>query len=312
MPMYLEKYRYFVSLWQIFGVLFGLSFLLAAQAAPAPILYQGEAPVASASPEDWQKALVPALQQVFIRVSGNANIVQDTAVRKAMIKPAALVQSYNYIMVDNGAAGKTQILQVRFSPKGVDGVLSAARQPVVAADTNMRVLAQNTAGQLIQMQVTSVNGLKDYTDLYTYLRHLNGVADINTTQMSGSQVTLAIKATGSADALTQQIAMEGKLVAQPSADSQASSALQYRWAGAVVSPAVNKPLSPPAAVVPPSPQQPIMAKEAAPVVEGVPAPFASETEAAATAAPVAQSFAAPSDHHFTPDASTVPEEVSLY
>lgn len=209
-------------------------------------LYQVELPVASTSLADWQKALAPALQQVLVKISGNPQIINNPAIRGAMAKPDALVQSFNYVS-SNTAGQNSQLLRVRFSPQGIDNLLQSANQSLTPATTTALTPAaagtqppkpQTASVQLVNMQISGVNGLQDYTDVYNYLRHLDGVMDVDTTQMNGDQMAIVVKINTSADALAQQIAAAGKLVPQTNASSSAQGSFNYRWT-AGVGPAVT-------------------------------------------------------------------------
>lgn len=140
-----------------------------ASAAVVGTLYQGEVPVASYSQADWQKALTPALWQVLAKVTGNPKIAQTEAVRKAIGRPDALVQSYNYTTLDQ--AGKTvPTLQVRFSPKAVDAVLQKAGQKILPKDRPLTLVwlvmsnAQGQAQVLTDPKDPLVVGLQQQAD----------------------------------------------------------------------------------------------------------------------------------------------------
>ena len=88
-------------------------------------LYQGQVPVASHAPADWDKAVAPALAQVLIKISGNRNITDIDVIKQGLTKADGYVQSYNYV---TGTAPAALSLQIRFSPKAVNNLLQNANQ----------------------------------------------------------------------------------------------------------------------------------------------------------------------------------------
>lgn len=106
-------------------------------AVPVATLYQGEVPVASHSASDWQKALSPALQQVLIKVSGNASVKQNPVITKALSRAEGFVQSYNYA---DASSGKSMTLQVRFTPKLINELLTQAGQTILSKDRPLTIV----------------------------------------------------------------------------------------------------------------------------------------------------------------------------
>jgi len=336
MQVYITEYpkkMSLVGLRRFWLLLFSLCFLLPAQGAVDALLYQGQVPVASYSPEDWQKALVPALQQVLVKVSGNPNIAQVAAVRKAMAKPSPMVQTFAYIDQADSTGKKALMLQVRFSPKAIDNLLQNA--PVTPAIKNTSIAAssattpalmatQATTPSSINMVISGVRGLQDYTALLDYVRHLEGVLEVNSKQTQGNRVLLVVKINSAMADLAKVIESGNKLVKEPMAGTANPAALllSYRWvADATAGPAdagmpAVEPLVKAATVqpLPPSPQslpaapkaQQLLPRSsnAAPVVEGTPASTANTAIGAAVPddAGAAQSFAAPpADSSFVPE-----------
>src|SRR6185503_17532325 len=144
------------------------------------------------SPADWQKAIAPALQQVLVRVSGDPNIARNAIIRKAVAKPNSLVQSYNYV---TNVGQKTLMLQVRFSPKAINNLLqnidqrglatnsdiSTATSPTSTSSATTGTLSkvsyspqQAVASQSVNMVISGIKDLQDYTAVLDYLRHLEG------------------------------------------------------------------------------------------------------------------------------------------
>ncbi len=287
--------------------------------------YQGEAPVASYSPEDWQKAIAPALQQVLVKVSGNPNIAQVAAIRKAMSKASSMVQTFAYAHSMDGGGKEALMLRVRFSSKMVDALLQDANQSVVAGETvpsspvpqadvgntTAAVAAgspvQDATLRTINMVVSGVSSLKDYATLLSYVRALRGVVDVSSKQAKGDRVLLVVTANSTMDDLAQVVANDNKLIRQSVENANAAAlVLSYRWVadGAVstvsggedVSTQAAQPFAQSGSIAPPAPQQLVPGvADSAPVVEGV--PFTGSSDVASNkvsdAAGEVQSFAAP-------------------
>lgn len=252
----MQAHRLLLSVW-----LFVFGFCVTAQAAEL-LPYQGEVPVASYSPADWQKALAPALEQVLIKLSGNPKIAQKAAVRQAISKASKMVQTFSYLHHADASGKQSLVLRVRFSSSAVDNLLSDAGQlnaaegddvPSVApADTgdvvevpppaqtqdqtqDQDTTSQNTAPQdttphTINMVVSGINGLKDYTALLDYVHHLSGVMDVSSKQTQGDRVLLLVKISGAAEAFAQRVEGENKLVKEQLAGvDPAATVLSYRW-----------------------------------------------------------------------------------
>ncbi len=216
-------------------VLVIVSFVTCAQAANDPSAYQTQIAVASYSSVDWQKAVVPALREVLAKVSGNPNITQSQVVSTAMAKPDSFVQSYNYI---ENSQTKSILLQVRFSPKAVDGLLQKAEMSDLTGDATSGVTADNsfsnTTPQSVSMVVSGVSKLQDYAAIIGYLLHIKGVTEVNSKQTQGDRVLLVLKINTTVDNLVSAIDNEGKLRKTPikhTSNPAMTSLLSYRWVG---------------------------------------------------------------------------------
>lgn len=290
--------------------LFSLCFLLPIYGAVDSSLYQGEVPVASYLPADRQKAVIAALQQVLTNVTGNSNIMQDPAVRQVTAKPNTSVQSYNYVA---SVGEKPLMLQVHFSPKVIDRLLQNTHQPNAATtntpvttnlpSTSLASSEQDTTLQSVNMVVSGVANLQNYTAVLDYLRHLDGVADVNSKQTKGDRILLVLKISKTADDLEQTIAHEQKLIQGSNVNG---SVLMYRWVGgpSVVAPTVVAGGSEPSAEsATASSVQQTLSFGAAPIVEGVPTASMGSNTASTDDNTQAQSFAAPASN-----STFVPEE----
>lgn len=140
---------------RIISILLALIFPLLAVAVAVPNLYQGEVAVASYSANDWQKAIVPAFNQVLVKVSGDPNISQVAAIRPMLSRAGSFVQSYNYTSVDGGNGKTTIMLQARFSPKAVNNLL---QRNLVQQKTAQPVLAEDRPASVVWIVLTDGSG----------------------------------------------------------------------------------------------------------------------------------------------------------
>lgn len=286
-------------------LLFFLCFLFPAYGAVDTALYQGEVPVASYLPADWQKAVVVALQQVLAKVSNNPNITQNPTAKEAIAKPNAFVQSYNYVAA---SAEKHLMLQVRFSPKAIDRVLQNSNQSNISENTAASTMAvtstlttstpstftPDTVSQSTNIVVSGVYNLQDYTAVIDYLRHIEGVVEVNSKQTQGSRILLVLKMHKTTDELEQAIALDNKLI---KSNSTVSGVLMYRWVttGSVTTPsAIKSAKNEPILVSTPNSKQSAVqtSSAVAPIVEGVPVPLGTDAVSPSDSGQ-AQSFAVP-------------------
>ncbi len=135
---------------KIIGSILAWLFPASIFALALPTLYQGEVVVPGYAQEHWQKAVAPALAQVLVKVSGDANVTQISSIRTALSKAGNLVQSYNYAGIDRDGQPML-VLQLRFSPRAVNQLLQQENQPVLPkerAQSLLWLVSADTQGQL--------------------------------------------------------------------------------------------------------------------------------------------------------------------
>lgn len=110
-------------------LLFGLAALISPLAAQGIDLYEGEIPVAGQGAEERTAALPGAMGQMLVRLSGDATVAADPALRPLLDQAGALVQRYRYrqqVEVQGGLPVNRTWLVARFDPARVDAALAAA------------------------------------------------------------------------------------------------------------------------------------------------------------------------------------------
>lgn len=93
-------------------------------------LYMGEVRVNSQSPEERHKATQAALAQVFIKVSGNLQILSNPGVKQHLNKASALMQQFGYTTPTDSHQDKPYLLQIHFDINGVNQCLRDANVPI--------------------------------------------------------------------------------------------------------------------------------------------------------------------------------------
>jgi hypothetical protein len=229
---------------QVFA--FFLCFLLGSAQAGTPddAWYQTEVPVTGYTQEAWEKALAPALQKVLARMTTHPHMTEIAAIRTALSKPSTTVQTFTYRTHPNPAGQSTLFLQIHFSPAAVDHLLrtidqsptpeentetlQATANPPPSAEPAMENAAtQPLTPQVVHLVVSGIENLTDYTALMEYLRHMQGVKEVNGKQTQGDRIVLRVTLQGDITRLSQQIEAGDKLEREPIADTTAL--LSYRW-----------------------------------------------------------------------------------
>ncbi|MFN2361101.1 MAG: DUF2066 domain-containing protein [Marinobacter sp.] len=112
--------------------LFGLLLLLATPAAAVTVtgLYSVEIPVASSQPEDLKQGYADGLSQVFVRVSGTRDVLDNEGVEALLEDAESLLQSYQFLRSDKDE----HRLRMSFGAVGVNRALASVDAPVWGAN----------------------------------------------------------------------------------------------------------------------------------------------------------------------------------
>lgn len=234
----MQAHRYTVYHVSLYVFAFFLYCLLqpAQAATPDDAWYQTEVPVASYTQEDWKKAVTPALEKVLARMTTHPHMTEVAAIRTALSKPSTSVQTFAYRTHPNPAGQPTLFLQLHFSPAAVDRLLRTLDQSPVPEE-NVQTSAESTmentstppanTSQAINLVVSGIGNLTDYTALLGYLRQAPGVTEVQSKQTQGDRITLLVTIQGDITRLSQHIEAGSKLEREPIPDT--SALLSYRW-----------------------------------------------------------------------------------
>jgi hypothetical protein len=103
----------------------------AANAVRVTALYQGVVPVASQSSADRDRMLQPALQQVFVKVSGSNQVLNNPTLKSRLSSASTLMQEFSYTPAPSFIAATTPyLLHINFDPDGVNKILRDAGVPI--------------------------------------------------------------------------------------------------------------------------------------------------------------------------------------
>ena len=105
----------------------------AAVAGRVDDLYKGREAVAEQSPATLRRGAASALEQVFVRVSGQGQLPQSSALSEALASPEPFLTRYSYRR-ENTDGEERLWLDMKFSPRQVNAVLQSAGLPVWSAN----------------------------------------------------------------------------------------------------------------------------------------------------------------------------------
>jgi uncharacterized protein len=131
-PMGLFKKLFFILL-----ILIGLP----AFAAVVPNLYNAQIPVASQTAADRPAAIKAAYQMVLIKVTGNANIMQNAKIRANAAHAEEYIQQYSYQTNTDTTSNNSLPYQllVQFDPEAINHTLLAAKLPIWGQDRPLTI-----------------------------------------------------------------------------------------------------------------------------------------------------------------------------
>jgi hypothetical protein len=110
---------------RVLTFILGVALACSAFAAEKANLYAAEVAVTGQSSAERERALPLALQQVLVKVSGDAHVLESKPVQSALTQAEKWVLAYRYAMVDSKL-----FLHVKFDPQAVDGLLTQAGETV--------------------------------------------------------------------------------------------------------------------------------------------------------------------------------------
>ncbi|MDR3492348.1 MAG: DUF2066 domain-containing protein [Gammaproteobacteria bacterium] len=94
-------------------------------------IYKAEVPVATQSAKDKALAIPIGLEQVFIKVSGNQQVLENSpSLQTALTHAETVAKAFNYATTGNNTKNPSYILTIHYDPDVVNKMLSDAGAPV--------------------------------------------------------------------------------------------------------------------------------------------------------------------------------------
>ena len=116
-------------------LLIGMVWVSFSNAESNDALYTVDMRVKSQDAKERQKAIIQALQQVFVKVSGSSKLTTLGALPVDLKDPAELIQRYSYQAVRDPESDETTYrLRVQFDPQRINTLLSRAGQAIWQED----------------------------------------------------------------------------------------------------------------------------------------------------------------------------------
>lgn len=210
----------------IFSIIIGffyLSTVFAVDAANTDVNVARVA-VSDQSQGTLQKMLPQAFAQVLVKMSGDAQITAQPAIKNVLPQANNWVENYQYESEVNASGAAQQYLVVEFDKDGVgqllrgNGATMAAAQPQTATESHVKLI------------IAGVNSLDDYAALLKSIQHLPSVVSAHVSNMDASTVLFDVDVQGGKDALENALAQSNQL--SPMADMNAvaqNTSLYYQW-----------------------------------------------------------------------------------
>lgn len=201
-------------------------------ATPAPaVLPANEASVtvADQSPTALQLGLQAAYSEVMVKMSGDANVMNIPLIRNASRNSTQWVQSYSYVNQTGVVPPQKPalMLNVVFNQNGMQQLLDASKlsQPKSAL--------QNTLPTEIQLIVTGVKDMNDFTVLMQTLREQDTVSAASVINIDPDRIALNVRLTGTIAQFQTALSANHHFKAMMSnADSKTkTNELFYLWMG---------------------------------------------------------------------------------
>lgn len=125
-------------------------------------LYQAQVPVASRGQYDWQQGIKKAMQQVFIKVAGNPDVMAaNKKLNGELSNAASYVQSYRYDVGPDQNNHPQLLLIVSFDMEGINKILQQAGEKVWSNErpTVLIWLSVQTTQQNLQLITKNSNNI---------------------------------------------------------------------------------------------------------------------------------------------------------
>lgn len=213
----MQSYKH---IWVALILFFGTCGVFAASATDD---YQVELPVKDRSIGTMKESLAQALEQVLVKVSGDPEVANNESVQIYLTQASDFVERYEYRLNPDESQDQKFLLQLKFSPKAVRGLL---RQNTVAEDA--------ASPETVNLRIYGVRNASDFSEVVNYVRALNKVSHVEIDTVESDNLILSLKSSKGLVALKEAIAKKNDHRLAPiennKNDSEENNAvLSYRW-----------------------------------------------------------------------------------
>ena len=192
--------------------------------APLPDQYTVRVQVTARTDEARDAAFQTGLRQVYMQLTGHANLDDYPPLKEAIAHASDWVEQYQYQQ-----SGEHSFMLIHYNPTEVNGALkevdlSAYVEPAPGASHNSAGLKE------IWLVITDVNDLDAYLRVDAYLNTLPGVDNVQTSELSIPNVTFQFTFADSVDRL-EQLLDQGNFLSHADEDDDTTPpiTLYYRY-----------------------------------------------------------------------------------
>jgi hypothetical protein len=195
--------------------LFGLLSLLfnTAYAIKEPPIYSEEVSVANQNEEQRDEAIQQAFTRLLIKISGDNSILENPAIKTAIVNAKNKVQEFEYIPTHD--ASQPFLLNIQFNAKAVNQLVQNAKLP---AGTTHQLLT-------FKMIVNGINGQEDFENLMQLLKRTASIKQLEVDHVSSDQVVLTLAVQGERKVFMQDALLGQHLQLQ----QEQEDLLTYGW-----------------------------------------------------------------------------------
>lgn len=131
-----------------YGIVLILSIFCANMAIAVRVdsIYVADVPAASQSASERNNLLKQALQQVLVKITGNAQILDNAKIKISTEELNSLVQEYGYSLSSNNMNQKSYLLRVRFDPEGINQLLQKLAVPAWGVERPLLLIWAERSG----------------------------------------------------------------------------------------------------------------------------------------------------------------------
>lgn len=221
--------------------------------------YTAQIAVANENIPERDKAIITALQQVLVKISGKPDIINSKKIKKALMKASTIVQSYSYVTNIDNNKQPALFLQVNFYPDSINKILDQTPASIAPLDTNTNNEnhvndAENAAKktsasqnndnsvtpdaiddtpEMVNLRISNITKLEQHDIVINYIKTLDkSIVSVQLTDVNRDFIALQLKVIGGQDALIKAIKNKGSKLSPIDTGfdvEDETMAIDYRW-----------------------------------------------------------------------------------